>query len=304
MNVLRNTVTTPGMQLPLVHTSFLVRCASIMRKPDHSLYTAVNNFLLAKPSLYLGEVPMFIDCFLQTDPKKITAQRMWELQMLHTAIRTSSAGDNRIWKKSSVFGTIFAEHDNPVCDHVSHDLIENIAERILTRWTPAPFCKSLPHPALVNCIATVIRWLVRIQSQQNENTQCSESFADTMVSLSMRNSAMVQVLSPELISAGSLMINSGFVDQGLTVLKAVSDVVPAVFQSSQFVSMLERVMQAAVDANNIQQAEKVAAIITSLVPPDQERPPLLESLLRRIVEGVSNQPLCDSIMAWMTPSME
>ena len=303
MNVLRNTVTTPGMQLPLVHTTFLVHCASIVRKPDHALYTAVNNFLLARPALNLGRVPMFLDTFLQTDPRKIAAHRIWELQILHTAITSSSASEYRIWKKSSALETLFAEHDNPTCDRVSGSLVEDIAERILSRWPPASSSTASLNPGYVNCLMMVLRWLTRAQRQKDEGDRCSDSYAEAVVSLTNRNSAVVQVLSSALLEAGSLMIQCGRVAHGLTVLKAVSDVIPAVFQPPQFVKMLEDVLSNFIDTNNVPMAKLTVEIICSLVPPEQDKPPMLDSLLHRVEEELhDDESLSETINGWITPN--
>lgn len=291
LGVLRNSVAAPGMRLPLAATAFLVRAASVLRRPDHALYMAVSRYLLARPALALGRVPMFVDCLLQTDPRRIAAHRVWELRVLAAAVAPAAAAELRTWHAARVLDTLCAEHANPACDRVSRTLIEAVVARVLVCWARPP---SAPRAAVC---AALLRWFTSVQQQEHHQQQeeeqeqeeqatvvCSDVYAGAVVALATGDAAVAQMVAPELVEAAAVLLRAGRTAQGLAVLGAVAAVVPPMWQPPAFVALLADVLARAVDANDVAAAQHTAAAVCALVPPEQARPAAFDALLRRVAD--------------------
>lgn len=333
LTVLRNSVAAPGVRLPLTATAFLVRAASVLRRPDHALYAAVSRFLLARPALALGRVPMFLDCFLQTDPRRIAAHRVWLLRVLAAAAAAPSAAPElRVWQASRVLDTLCAEHANPACDRVSRALVETTVARVLAHWARPP---SRPRAALC---AALLRWLTSIQhvpegpvpELELETTRdemetgtmemtdtsgesdeavavavCSDTYAQAVVALATRDAAVAQMVAPDLVAAAAVLLRARRTAQGLAVLGAVAAVAPPIWQPPARVALLGTVLARAVAADDVATAARTAAALCALVPPEQPRPAALDALLRRVTGVLPRdaQTRCD-IARWLGDTAE
>ena len=359
LNVLRNSVGAAGARLPLTATAFLVRCASVLRRPDHALYTAVSRYLLARPALALGRVPMYPDALLQTDPRRVAAHRVWLLRSLAaTAAAPSAAQELRVWHAARLLDALCAEHANPACDRASRALVETVVARVLAHWAHPP---TAPRAALC---AQLLRWLTSVQpaaveipvgnqlvcetsgsdclcdgskdgdgdtdghawdctsggggsynfvsnssngynnfgnivGNSTEGNGCSETFAEAVISLATRDSAMAQRVAPDLVAAAAVLLRAGRTAQGLAVLGAVAAVAPPLWQPPGVVALLAAVLARAVAANDVAAAQQAAAALCALVPPEQARPPALSTLLRRVAEALPRGHTRRDIKLWL-----
>ncbi|TYZ65377.1 hypothetical protein PybrP1_008749 [[Pythium] brassicae (nom. inval.)] len=83
----RNAVEAPLATVPSVVTVFLNDAVSIVCRPVHAMYPHVNHFLLARPAIDLGDVPMFYSLFNSRAPLTYKQERSWLLHTLRRGVR-------------------------------------------------------------------------------------------------------------------------------------------------------------------------------------------------------------------------
>ncbi|GLD93387.1 hypothetical protein PINS_up001979 [Pythium insidiosum] len=87
LDALRHALAEPLEPVSSVLTVFLNDAVSILCRPAHSMYAALNHFLLARPALDLNDVPMFYALFNSRTPQLYKQERAWLLHTLRRGVR-------------------------------------------------------------------------------------------------------------------------------------------------------------------------------------------------------------------------
>lgn len=77
--MLRNALVEPFQRVPSHIAGFVAHSCFVLLNPDHSLYKPLNAFLLQRPVLVLGDVPMLYDLWNASGPQHRT-ERAWILR--------------------------------------------------------------------------------------------------------------------------------------------------------------------------------------------------------------------------------
>lgn len=89
MQVLRNAVTSKFERIPALIAAFVDQALTVLLTPSHDLYKSVNRFLLQRPALDVGDVPMLY-ALLNSSTSHHQDDRMWMLRLLHHGVRSSN----------------------------------------------------------------------------------------------------------------------------------------------------------------------------------------------------------------------
>ncbi|XP_064405928.1 nucleolar pre-ribosomal-associated protein 1-like isoform X3 [Halichondria panicea] len=100
LEVLRNTLSEKDVRLPTIFTAFFSTTASLLLHPESPLYSVVTRFLVYKPALGLGEIPILMT-MLHSSSIEHKLERVWILQILVNGIRSNE--DYSLYHRKRMF---------------------------------------------------------------------------------------------------------------------------------------------------------------------------------------------------------
>jgi len=86
LTALKNGITQKHQVLPGIVTTFLARALPILLRPDHSLYKGLNRFLLARPMIDLGDIPLFYNLLSASSAESFRFARLFLLKILRDGV--------------------------------------------------------------------------------------------------------------------------------------------------------------------------------------------------------------------------
>jgi hypothetical protein len=84
----------PLARLPLPATLFTARALGVLLRPDDPFYPHINRFLLQRPAIDVGDMPLFYGLFFSPSVA-YRAERLWMLRLLAAGLQTSQV---RVWR--------------------------------------------------------------------------------------------------------------------------------------------------------------------------------------------------------------
>ncbi|DAZ99402.1 TPA: hypothetical protein N0F65_005304 [Lagenidium giganteum] len=130
LDVFRNAIEEPLEAVPSVLSVFLNDAIAILMRPAHTLYVHVNHFLLARPAIDLGDVPMFYALFNSRTPTTYKQERAWLLHTLRRGIREDS--DVQLLVRRHVLSILMSFYGSQLSDEHTQLLICQILQAALT----------------------------------------------------------------------------------------------------------------------------------------------------------------------------
>ena len=101
----RGAIERAYMKIPSLLAVFVADAIKILLRPGHAIYAQVNNFLLARPTLDLTDVPMFYSCF-NSGRNTAREERIWILKLLIQGLHTD--GDVNVCARRHCFTATMA----------------------------------------------------------------------------------------------------------------------------------------------------------------------------------------------------
>ncbi|RLN13947.1 hypothetical protein BBJ28_00010525, partial [Nothophytophthora sp. Chile5] len=150
LDVFRRAVEHPLQQVSSVVTVFLNDVLSVLTRPAHVLYPQVNHFLLARPALDLGDVPMFYSLFNSRAPLTFRQERSWLLHALRRGVRHDI--DVALLVRRHVLPMLLSFFTSELADTHTQPLITRIL--LATLQTPAGGLYLLTKTALLEWLTT------------------------------------------------------------------------------------------------------------------------------------------------------
>ena len=121
--LLKHSVEKEYMKFPSIWTSYCIQYIKFILKPDHHLYTVLNNALLQKPIINVKELPVFFSLFSSYHVEH-TIERGWLLKLLADGLKDLS--DYYLYKKYHVFELLLAFYESHICDKKMKLLIHDV----------------------------------------------------------------------------------------------------------------------------------------------------------------------------------
>ncbi|KAL1123118.1 hypothetical protein AAG570_002206 [Ranatra chinensis] len=121
--------TVPAPRLSSIVGTFLARAFTIACDPHQSLYSAIHNFLLAKPFINLNTVPAFFELFTYKDVNQKEHQH-WILEVMRDGMRTPA--DLQLALNSFSLKIILDYYSSSLASEETRSLIVEIVRRCLT----------------------------------------------------------------------------------------------------------------------------------------------------------------------------
>jgi hypothetical protein len=154
LHALRTAITSPFQRLPALITAFCAASMPVLVRPEHALYTQLNRFLLQRPSLDLGDIPMFYQLFNSAAPAEYKTERAWILRILCRGVAPTGL-DLPIFRRRHVFPMLMSFFNASFSDAFTCRLVLQTLERAV----------AVP-PFLVLLVETngLVAWLVQLLS--------------------------------------------------------------------------------------------------------------------------------------------
>eukprot|EP00750_Incisomonas_marina_P021018 INCI4134.2.p1 GENE.INCI4134.2~~INCI4134.2.p1 ORF type:complete len:2546 (-),score=426.11 INCI4134.2:1528-9165(-) len=157
LGLLRRSIPKPHQKLPGIICSFLAEACQILLDPAANLYGDLNQFLLARPHLDLGDVPMFYSCFQAATPDA-REMRRWHLKLLIIGVKSSQ--DIALLERRHVVPLVLGFHDSILASPRDRAYCVKFLRTLAELRSPA--CQN--H--LASC--GVLTWLAKTCAQSEE----------------------------------------------------------------------------------------------------------------------------------------
>jgi hypothetical protein len=150
LHLLRNVIPGPGELVVPMITGFVAETLRVMLKPAHALYTRLNRFLLARPQLDPGDIPMLYNLLHPGAEESAEKDRRWMLKLLLHNLKT--ADDYALFRKRHVFELLQSLFDSTLATAPGRTLIWAIHQAILQ--LPAKLPDFVLHTGVFSWLAT------------------------------------------------------------------------------------------------------------------------------------------------------
>jgi Nucleolar pre-ribosomal-associated protein 1/Ribosome 60S biogenesis N-terminal len=133
LTAFKNTITEEFQQLPCVSASFVSSAIDIAMKPDHSMYKAVNRFVLRRPHLDFKDVPMFYNLFNSGNAASFRTDRLWLLRVVLDGFHTRM--DHHVLQRRHTFAVLMSFFNSTIADNESRELVVQLFSRAVRQST-------------------------------------------------------------------------------------------------------------------------------------------------------------------------
>ncbi|XP_053396917.1 nucleolar pre-ribosomal-associated protein 1-like isoform X2 [Mercenaria mercenaria] len=153
LHVIKSSIPKTKNKLSSIITQFLARTAKLMLKPGDHMYTIINQFLLRKPTLDVGNIPEFFKLF-NSSAMQYQMERSWMLTLMKDGLR--EAADYWIFEKRFTFKLLQSFYDSRMADLQSQvQVIQILLSACKERRLAVDLCQN--HGFLVWIAAAICK---------------------------------------------------------------------------------------------------------------------------------------------------
>lgn len=124
----RSTSTMHDLRISSISGIFMARCALVFNRPDHMLYTALTNYIMAKRHPDLEYVPELLELLHSTDVKH-NDHRCFILQVVRDGLKTEN--DLKVAFRSMTFKLLMDMYSSSVSNYDARKLVLEILTNAL-----------------------------------------------------------------------------------------------------------------------------------------------------------------------------
>ena len=126
LSALKNALLAPFERLSALLCTFIGEALHVMSQPTHPVFVPLNRFLLSRPSLDLGDLPMFYGMFNSGDAAAFRTQRAWMLRVVLGGLQ--SEHDHALLARRHAYTIMMGFHDRSVYFMYRHSLCESCSQ--------------------------------------------------------------------------------------------------------------------------------------------------------------------------------
>eukprot|EP00050_Salpingoeca_kvevrii_P001948 m.183649 g.183649 ORF g.183649 m.183649 type:complete len:2074 (+) comp10497_c0_seq1:138-6359(+) len=129
LQALRNAIEEPNQHVPSMICCFVSRAVQLALHPNDDMYKIVNKFLLQRPALDLGDIPLFYQ-LLHSNTRNHRGERIWLLKLLHSGMRLEN--DFHVLRRRHALDLLLSFSTASFCDKKTRDLIFNFVQQAMS----------------------------------------------------------------------------------------------------------------------------------------------------------------------------
>ncbi|KAI9093463.1 ribosome 60S biogenesis N-terminal-domain-containing protein [Phlyctochytrium arcticum] len=140
-----------SQRIATVVALFIAQSMSLLLKPDHELYPAINRFLLQRPIIDLEDIPLFYELFYSVS-ERVRVERGWILRLLSHGLKDTS--DYKLYKRRHVFDILMSLFTSSFCDSGTRQTILGLFAKVTA--IPSVVSELITQSALLEFLQNVI----------------------------------------------------------------------------------------------------------------------------------------------------
>ncbi|XP_040902942.1 nucleolar pre-ribosomal-associated protein 1 [Toxotes jaculatrix] len=168
MDTVKNGIRQQNQRLPFVLTTYIMKVAQQMLKPEDHMYVVLNRFLLSHQSLDFRRVPEFFKLFYGFDLEH-KLEREWILSVLEEGISDGHCFE--LCDQQGIFQSLLGFGSSPLCD-------EHSQAQIIRVLCQAAHVTKAAYNMTKSC--GVLTWMIQVVEKKNRDQRLLSAIIDLL----------------------------------------------------------------------------------------------------------------------------